>query len=741
MSAHGEADAPAEPRWRRYLRFWRTDARGDIDDELRFHLDMRARDYRAAGHSPEDARRLAMERFGDARDVRAECEEMGARRLARQRRAETWDAARQDLRFGVRTLMRQPGFAAAVIITLALGLGANTAVFSVASGVLLDPLPFTDAERLVRLWSNKPERQLPRFSVSALDYLDWRRTARTVTAMAAFERQRDVSLERGGEPEQIEAARVSSALFPLLGGNAHLGRTLIADDERPGAPPVAVIGHEVWEARFGADSSLLVAQMLAESLLLSVAAGAVGVLLAAGGVRLLRAFGTESVPRIEQVALDGRVLGYTALLSLVATLIFGLLPALRGSRASLIDPLKRIGRGVSGEGVRATLVVAQVTLSLVLLVGTALLIQSFVRLQRVELGFDPRRLVVAPLGLPEAAYPEQRMAIPFYESLLERARGFPGVQAAGVVSSPPFGGPNTGLMFAPEGRPLAAREQAPDADYRVVSPGYLRAMGISLLRGRDFTASDDSTTPRVVLISETLARRVWPGEDPVGRRLRAGDVEGGPLATIVGVVGDVRYQSLETPELRPLMYFAQRQRPQRQMSLVARTPSQADALVLALRREVAALDRSLPAPSLFEMEERLDQELAGRRFALTLFAVFGAVALVLTAIGIYGVIAYGVRQRAHEIGVRVALGAPRRTVVSMVVGRALRLTAAGVVLGVGAGWLLTRTMSGLLFGVAPTHSPTFAAVAALLVIVAVAASALPARRATTVDAAAALRMQ
>jgi len=417
------------------------------------------------------------------------------------------------------------------------------------------------------------------------------------------------------------------------------------------------------------------------------------------------------------------------------------LPALRASRTDVGEVLKEGGRssaGPIGDGVRASLVIAEISLSLMLLIGAGLLMRSFVKLQHVDIGFDPRGLYLAPVSLPQTSYPEPERVAQFSETILERARSLPGVISAAAVNSAPFAGPNPGLAFVPVDHPVAAREQAPDADYRVITPGYLQTMAIPLLHGRDFTAMDRADAPSVALVSQTLARRNWPNEDPIGRRVRIGDVIRGPEYTVVGIVGDARYQSLETPETRPMLYFSALARPPQSMTLVMRG-SHPDALSRSVRALVTAIDPALPPPSVSDMQELIGFATATRRFALVLFTVFAGSALLLAVVGIYGVMSYLVRQRTHEMGIRIALGAPLDSVVSLVVGKALRLTVAGVIVGLFGAWALTRSLSSLLFGIEARDPLTFAGVAALLTAAAVLASLVPARRATRADPMLALR--
>jgi putative ABC transport system permease protein len=346
--------------------------------------------------------------------------------------------------------------------------------------------------------------------------------------------------------------------------------------------------------------------------------------------------------------------------------------------------------------------------------------------------------VVAPLRLPETSYADPRQAAGFFTSLLEGVAAIPGVTAVAGVSSAPFAGPNSGLIFGRADRPAVDRQQAPDADYRVVTPGYLATMGIPLLRGRDFTAQDAPGVGDLGIISETMARRYWPDEDPLGKRFRTGDLVDGKLVTIIGVAGDARYQSLETPEAKPMVYFSTTQSPLRGMSLVVRT-SDATSLVSGLRRIIASLDATLAPPPISEMSALVRDAFGTRRFALVLFAIFAAVATLLAGIGIYGVMAFLVRERTHELGIRVALGAPQGRLMASVVGRALRMTLGGVSLGLLGAWMLTKSLEALLFQIDARDTTTFLAVAVFVSALGVLASIIPARRAMKADPMEALR--
>jgi putative ABC transport system permease protein len=873
--------------------FRRPPIEQDIDDELAFHLALREEQLVAQGMSAEEARREALRQFGAVAPIREACITLDHERVKAMNRASALANLRQDFAYALRTLGKNRAFAAMVALTMMLGIGANAAVFSVAYGVLLRPLPYEDAGELVRLWSRNDARGLEFFSVSPADYAVWRERSRAFAAMGAFERQRDAVLTRGNEPQSLQVANVTPDVFALLGAPAFLGRRITENDAQPGAPPVALLSHELWSSRFGSDSSIvgsdltvddqkltvvgvmptrfavpgtpaqiwtplsltgaspdhanrylrvlgrlapgmtveraraqmdgvaeqlgreltdtngewrvsmmsvpemiagrqwrravivltgvvafvlliacanaanlqlargavrrreiavraalgagrgrIVTQLLAESAVLAALGGIAGLALAYAGVSLLRTVGGESVPRLDEVRIDGVILGFTLLVTILSGLLFGIIPALSASRTDLGSVLREGSRGAAhgivGQRTRAALVIAQVALSLVLLVGAGLLMRSFVRLQRVDVGFDPTGVRLASIRLPDARYPDTARYEAFYSTLLDRVRQMPGVQSAALASSAPFAGPNTGMIFSIPEKPLAPGEPAPDADYRTVSPGYFRTMRIRLLRGRDFTAADRRGASEVAVISEVAARSYWPGVDPLGRQLEIGSGERAKRLTIVGIVRDARYFGLENPEVRPMIYFSALARPQRAMAMVVHGDGNAS-FVTRLRETVRDIDPQLPVGTVDSMERLVRQALATQRFALVLFAIFALTALVLAAIGIYGVLSYLVRQRTHELGIRVALGASPSTLVRSVLGGALRVAIPGIILGVVVALALTRLLASLLFGVSTTDMATFAGVSLLLVVTAVIASVIPARRATKADPMLALR--
>jgi len=875
----------------------RSTATDDVAEELELHVTLRAEELVAEGRSPEQARAEALRLFGNLSAIKRTVTAIDRERERAVRRSEWFESVLGDFRHAMRSLRRSPGFAIGTALTLGLGIGLNTAIFSVFDGVLLRPLPFAEPDQLVRMWSTKADRGLRFFSVSVADFEDWKAQTTSFERMAAFDRQSDLTLTGNADPEQIQGARVSANAFTLLGVKPALGRVFSAEEDRPGAPErPLVISHATWRNRFGSDSGVLgrvmtlngkpwtvigvmprdffvpgnpaevwmplgsgnvsddrgnrflrvlgrlkpgvsidaaraellttsrrleaqypasntgwtvttlslteavvgeqfksavtillgavalvlliacvnVATMvlgrssararelavraalgagtgrlgrllLAEGLLLGAIGGAFGIALAVVLVRLLHALEPPNLPRLELVSVNGSVLALAALLSIGSGLVFGLVPLRRASRAPLTQALREGGRGVAGgksrQRTQRVLVVAEMTLAVLLLSGAGLLIRSLIHLQRVDLGFESRDRLAVRLTLPRDRYPGVEQPAVFYARLLERARTLPGVRGAAAVSAVPLGGFNTGIVFAVEGRPLPDPKTTPDADVRAATPGYFRLMGIPLLAGRDFTEQDDSASALVAVISTTTAQRYWPDGNPLGARIRIGNVERGPLAEVVGVVGDVRHLSLEAPEHRPMIYFPHRSTGSPSMTIVLAGTGDPAALTAPIRREVIALDPGLPLSSVRVMDDVVADAFTQRRFNVIVLGLFALAALMLAGIGLYGVMAYAVSQRNHELGVRLALGAQRGALVRMVLGESLRLVLGGVVLGLGGALLLNGLLSTMLFEVKPSDPVALAGASALLVGIALLGSFLPARRAARVDPLTTLRQE
>jgi len=493
----------------------------------------------------------------------------------------------------------------------------------------------------------------------------------------------------------------------------------------------------------GASWGRIVRQLLTESLLLAAVGGTAGLLLATWGVDLLKALSPADLPRMQDVRLDGRVLMFTLSVSLLTGLLFGLIPALRAARVDLNEALKEGGRG--GEGLRrnrlrSALVVAEVASAMTLLVGAGLLINSFVRLQRVNLGFDPHQVLTLRVELPEARYREGRQIINFNQEFMRRVERLPGVRSAAMAFKPPLSG-DPSNYFEVEGQPLD-RSRRLSAGLRVSTPGYFHTLGIPFIDGRDFTDRDEMKSTPVVIINETLAVQYFPNQNPIGKHIRpAISVEGDPpWREIVGVVGAVRHGG-PGKEPRPEFFLPHTQMPFITLTTVVRVAGDPPAIVGAVRNEIRAIDREAPIDSVKTLDQRLTESVAQPRFNTLLLALFAGVAMTLTAVGLYGVMAFSVTARTREIGVRVALGARGADVLRLVISQGMKLTLIGVAIGMVAALALTRLMKGLLFGVAPTDPATFAFIALLLVGVATLACYIPARRATKVDPMNALRCE
>ena len=492
----------------------------------------------------------------------------------------------------------------------------------------------------------------------------------------------------------------------------------------------------------GANRGRVVRQFLTESLLLASLGGSAGLLVAWWGMALINALLPSAIPRIGVVGVDVRVLGFTLALTVAAGLLFGTLPALRASQTALTGALKEgsrtLGGGPGRQRMRATLVVSQVALTVVLLTGAGLLIRSFVRLQQTPLGFRPERLLTARITLPRPAYatPQQRQS--FTRRLLEEMRGQPGMQEAALTSSLPFAAGNPGFVILMNGRE-EVRPGMPTANFRSVTPDYFRVLGIPLRRGREFSGADDERAPMVAVINETMARRYWPDTDPIGQRIKETS-NTAAWREIVGVVGSVRHRD-RGEEPRPEMFVPWSQSPAPTLNLAVRTQAELAGAGATLRRAVTAIDANLPVFEVSTMDERLFESVAQPRFRTALLGVFAALALVMSVVGLYAVVAFSVAQRTHELGIRVALGAQRRDVIGLVLGQGLKLVGIGIVIGLGGAWALTRVLTTLLYEVKPTDHLTFLAVPVLLVAVSILACWLPARRAAGVDPITALRYE
>jgi putative ABC transport system permease protein len=494
----------------------------------------------------------------------------------------------------------------------------------------------------------------------------------------------------------------------------------------------------------GAARRHIIRQLLIESVLMSLVAGLVGVGLTLLGLKLLVGFGPNNLPRLDEISLDTRVLGFTLAVSLLTGLVFGLVPALHASKPDFNESLKDGGKGVSkgaqGNRLRSALVVAEVSLALVLLTGAGLMIRSFLRLQEVNPGFNPDNLLTLRVQLPQSKYPDAAKIVPFYQQAIERVRALPGVQNVGAVSQLPLSGSYSSGTTTVERPPVADEDVSFEADRRVVTPDYFQAMNIPLVRGRFFTEQDNADGQRVAIIDEKFANRFWPGDDPVGKRIKLGSSQQQPWITIVGVVGHIKHYDLNT-EGREQAYFPYTQNTASSMFLAVRTSGDPTSMASSVRSAIWSIDSEQPVSQINAMESLVSNSVAQARFNTLLLGLFASIAMILAAVGVYGVMNYSVSQRTHEIGIRMALGAARRDILSLVLRQGITLAATGVGIGLAGAYLVTRLMESLLFGVSATDFTTFAGVALMLVLVAVLASYIPARRATRVDPIVALRYE
>jgi putative ABC transport system permease protein len=800
----------------------------------------------------------------------------------------------QDLKFGLRVLRKSPGFAIVAVMVLALGIGANTAIFSVVNAALLRPLAFRDPGRLVHVWHVPPPRAFPgitRFSVSVANYIDWRKQNSVFENMAIFS-GKSMNLTGNGKPEYARATAVSPSFFSVLGVEPMLGRAFLPGEDQPGKDHVVVLTHAFWQGRFagdrgiigkqitlneepytvvgvmdshvtypegqklwvplvwtpkeravrgehhsivlarlkpgidirqaqaemtsisdrlareypeddkdwgalvvplredmvgdvrpallvllgavacvlliacanvanlllaralarsreiairtalGASRARLVQQLLFETILVALAGGIIGLLVAKFSIGLIVHFLGQQLPRSTVVSLDAPVLLFTLALSVATGIIAGIVPAWRLSKANVNETLKQ-GLGRSGDSggnrTRAILVVCEVALSLMLLAGAGLMVRSLWNLRSANPGFDTRNVLTLSLPMSDKRYKTADAEINFWNQLLARIRALPGVDSAGVVDDLPFNG-GSHQPIAIEGRPAQAMSEQPEVDVRIISAGYLRALNIPLLRGRGFNENDTPASMGAILVSEAMAKRFWPGEDAVGKRLTLSFFPG-RVREIVGVVGDVKLDGVDQVEPNYALYV-----PLTQLSapadgdwrsfgldIVVRTNTAPHALASAVSNAVHEADPDQAVLNLMTMEQFLADSLTPQRFNMLMLATFAGLALAMAAMGIYSVLSYMVRRRVREIGIRMALGAQVHDVLRLIIVEGMRPVIVGVGLGIGAALLLGRVVSRMVFGVKPGDPATYVAVSALLAAVALVATAVPAYRATRVD--------
>ena len=793
----------------------------------------------------------------------------------------------KDIRYSVRSLLKRPAFTAVAVITLALGIGLNSAIFSVINAVLLRPLPYSEPDRLMTFRNNQ----------SGPDLADIEAQSRTFSTFGGLVVQ-PLDYIAGGEPVKFQIGMVTGGFFQTLGVQPERGRFITADDDKPGGPDVVMLSHELWQREFGGDPGIigkpiplsgnvyttigvmpagfntprekteawvpvhvantsaanfrgvhflrtygrlapgvsieqaraemqvidqnlaaqypkdnknrstiliplherivgvsrtpllvlfaavslvlliacanfanlllaraaerereftiraalgagrwrLIRQLLTESVLIAVAGGAAAVLLAVWGTSLLVALQPDNLPRLQEIGVDARVLGFTFGLSLLTGVIFGLVPAWAASRGGVNEALKEGGRsataGSAKQRLRSTFVVVQLAVALILLVGAGLLIKTFWQLRSIQTGFNPDRLLTMRVELPETRYKEVPKQTQFRTRVLEGINSLPGVQAA-MVSELPLSGDSLDHEFLIDGRPPIAPGDEPSLESRSVLGDYFRTMGIPLKAGRDFESQDFAeNAPLVGIANEAMVRQYFPTEDPLGKRIRWASDREIHWITIVGVVGDVKHFGLDLPEL-PALYspYPQTSPWKRWMTLVARTKSDPAVMAQVVKEQIWKVDSQLPVTKVQTMDEVAAASFAARRFNMLLLAIFAGLALALAAVGIYGVMSYSVTQRTQEIGIRMALGAQAGDVLEMIVRNGMTLTLIGTAAGLAGAFGLTRLMTTMLFGVTPTDATTFATVSLVLLVVAFLACYLPARRATKVDPIIALRYE
>jgi len=854
----------------------------ELSEELGWYVELLTEKNMKQGMNERDARRAAMLETGGVEQVKEE--------VRAGRTGFALETFVQDLRYGFRSLRKKPGFTLTAVIALALGIGANTAIFSVINGVLLRSLAYHDADNIVMVWERSFQRNRSQNSVSPANFLDWQKRSVSFQQIAATWDTR-VNLTSAGEPEELLVQRVSADFFQVLGVRPQVGRWFVADDDKQGANPVVILSHDLWQGRFGSNPAIigqpvtlsgrsltvigvmpsgfhflntqiqawiplaldpandwrkqgrylrsvarlksgvtiqqaqaeldgiakqleheysdynkgwgvnlvpmheqivgdirpvllvllaavafvlliacanvanlllsraaarqkelalraalgagrmrLVRQMLTESVLLALMGGTLGVFLAYWGLQLLVSLAPDNLPRLHEITIDPRVLGFTFAISLLTGLIFGLVPALQSSRPDLNDALKEGARGSSGGNrfVRNLFVVSEMALALVLLVGAGLMLRSFSQLNQVKTGFDTENVLTMRVQLPMAKYREPQQRSEFFKRAQERFAALPGVRSVGAISYLPLTGLASSTVFNLASKPELPPNESPGTKVRIITPGYFGAMGIPLVKGRTFDERDGAES-RVLIINETMARKFFPGQDPIGQRLIV-NWEPKVADEIVGVVGDVKETAL-AEEANPAIYWPHPREPYQFMNFVLRTVIDPANLSAAATKEIHALDPDQPVADIRTLDQVVAKSIARPRFNTLLLAIFAGVALVLASVGIYGVMNYSASQRTQEIGIRMALGAKPSDILRLVVGQGMKLTAAGIAIGIIASLALTRVMSNLLFGITATDLPTFVGVSAVLTVVALLANYIPARRAARVDPVRSLRYE
>ena len=866
----------------------RSRMESEMDAELRFHIEAYAEDLVRNGVPRAEAMRRARIEFGGIERAKEECRDARGTNFV--------ESLIQDLRYGLRMLRRFPGFTLVAAFSVALGIGANTAVFSVVSTVLLSPLPYADADRLVLVKYRTIQPRSGPFELTPASYLELRRANKSFEGIADFTASDFNSSGGVDQPERLSGQMVSPSFFSVLKVSPLIGRGFTDEDEKDGAPCVAILSYGLWQRHYGGQANVigetltlddehyevvgvaprgfdfprkgtdiwvpkifaasevhdrnsyylnviarlktgvsldhaqselnvfahnwaesypenrslaltlmplrdtvvqgfqqalvvlqaavafvlliacvnvanlllarsavrekeiasraalgasarrLIRQLLTESVILALVGGTLGLLLATLGIRILKLMNPGTIPRLDEVTIDSPVLAFTFGISCLAGFAFGLAPALGLARLDVQRTLKEGGPGSgAAQRLRGVLVVAEIALSLVLMVGAGLLIRSFLRLQNVSLGFTPEHLLTLQMRLPKDEAQDSTRVANLFREVIERVQAVHGVQVVGVATALPVMELGIRSSLTIEGRTEPSPGQPPRlANNRVVSPGYFRALGIPLIEGRLPSTQDSTQVLPVAVINRAMAKRYWSDENPVGKRFRL-QASGTPppWLTVVGVVGDIHQGGLDTAPV-PEFYtpFTQDYPPFAvPLVLFVRTDGNPWRLISEVREQIGAVEKNLPVFAIQTMEDVLAQWLAPRRFNLLLMSVFAGVALALAAVGIYGVVSYSVSQRTRELGVRVALGAQPRDLLALVIRQGLVLAVTGVVMGLVVSFGLTRWLATLLFGISATDPITLASVASLFMLVALFACYLPARRAMKVDPMVALRYE
>jgi predicted permease len=888
------------------LRSWlrailqRSRVEREMDAELRFHIEAYAEDLVRRGVAREEALRRARLEFGGVERAKEECRDA--------RGASFIETLVQDIRFASRMLRKSPGFTAVAVLTLAVGIGASAAVFSLVNAILLKPLPYPDSSRIVL-----PELISPPGVNLGSEYFPWgqaqfrmlTRDAHPFQTVGAFQND-TFNLTGAGEPASLDGFRASQEFFPALGVSPALGRTFTAEEDQPGHEYEVILGDRMWRERFAADRDVLgrtvdlngyaytvvgvmpaefafpraeempssfnfprepqlwvplaipaepkpgpselavvarlksdltvaqaqaamdlitkhvesqdhryvgwfntrvvplqrqvvgdtrrplqlmlsavgivlliacsnvanllltrslarrkeftlraalgagparlIRQLLTESLLIAIAAGGVGILIAYAGIYFVKALGPSNIPRLREVTLDLPVLAFALGISLATGILFGLAPAIGAARENLVDSLKEGNQRSGGSRItprlRNALLVSQVALALVLVIAAGLLTRTFFQLLGADGGFNAERVLTFQLPLPALKYAEQDHVVTLFGNVLERLRAVPGVQAAGIGETVPMGGEGESTVIRVPDHPAASQKEMPFANFTVISPGYFSAIGTPLLRGRDFQETDTTDSMPVAIVNAAMERKYWATDGALGKQVGPGSTRF-PLLTIVGVVLDVKHTSLRE-ETAPEMYVLYNQKPWPSllnMRVALRTKADPAAMTESVRENIHAIDPDLPLAKVMTLATLVDDSMAQPRFSVFLLGAFGALALLLASIGMYGVISYSVLLRTQEIGIRMALGAQRRKVFGMVLGQGAQLAGLGIAIGLVVALGVTRLMASFLYGVRATDPLTFFAVSLLLLGLALLACYLPARRAMRVDPMVALKYE